>query len=429
MSVAAWLTLALSVPVLLLGEFLVRRVRLLERFSIPAPVAGGLVVALLLLLVRWVCGTEVRMETGVSACGWTWFVCAGAEWRAAPVKNVSQPFLVAFFACIGLNASWTLFRRGSLQILAFLAAAAGLAVVQNLVGAGLAGCMGFPRLLGLMCGSVALTGGHGTVMGFAPEFTAAGVEAAQVVGVSAATFGLVAGGLLGGPLGGALIRAGQLRAEASGGGGARAATDRAPGFLSDVRGALRIGWGGLAHLLLLGVCVKLGAWVSLAIQRTGITFPVYMGAMILGVALRNAADLSPRRWVCAATLDRFASIALGVFLSVAMMSLNLSELGGVAGAMLVILTVQVAVIALYVWLVTFPLMGRDYEAAVMAGGHCGFGLGAMPAAMANMKALAERNGPAPRAFLVVPITGTFLIDLLNATNITVFLNLLKGGAA
>ncbi len=219
MSVAAWLTLALSVPVLLLGEFLVRRVRLLERFSIPAPVAGGLVVALLLLLVRWVCGTEVRMETGVSARGWTWLVCAGAEWRAAPVKNVSQPFLVAFFACIGLNASWTLFRRGSLQILAFLAAAAGLAVVQNLVGAGLAGCMGFPRLLGLMCGSVALTGGHGTVMGFAPEFTAAGVEAAQVVGVSAATFGLVAGGLLGGPLGGALIRAGQLRAEASAEGG------------------------------------------------------------------------------------------------------------------------------------------------------------------------------------------------------------------
>ena len=209
--ITPWAALALTVPVLLAGERLVRRVRPLERFNIPASVAGGLLVALLVLAGNVTGLFDARFVTGVSARWWTWLVCTGPEWAQSPVKNVSQPFLVAFFACVGLNASWTLVKRGSAQVLLFLGLSSVLAVMQNLIGLCLAGCMGVPRALGLICGSVAMTGGHGTVLGFAPEFEAAGLAGASVMGVAAATFGLVAGGLIGAPVGGALIRKRGLR--------------------------------------------------------------------------------------------------------------------------------------------------------------------------------------------------------------------------
>jgi len=179
------------------------------------------------------------------------------------------------------------------------------------------------------------------------------------------------------------------------------------------------------HLLLLLVCLKIGAWISYFIQQTGITFPVYMGAILLGVGVRNLLDAAQLSWVDSEIIDTLASVCLGVFLATALMSLNLAELANTALPMLLILTVQVAVVAVYAGWVVFRLMGRDFEAAVMAGGLCGFGLGATPNAMANMKALVETFGPAPRAFLVVPLVGTFLVDSVNALNITFFLNLLK----
>jgi ESS family glutamate:Na+ symporter len=425
MTISPWLALGMAVPVLLLGEYLVGRVRVLDRFNIPAPVAGGLLVALAVLLGNVTGLCDVRFQTDVTARGWTWLVCTGEEWSGAPAKPVTQPLLVAFFACIGLNASWTLLKRGCLQVLLFLGLAAALAVLQNLIGVGVAAALGLPPLLGLMCGSVALTGGHGTVMVFAPEFQAAGLTAASVTGVAAATFGLVAGGLLGGPVGGALIRKGNLLSlhphEASGGHGGVAKL----GLVADLCALSRHGWRLLAHGAVLLACVKLGAWVSCLIQKTGLTFPVYMGSMLLGVAVRNAVDCAFHGRPRPEIFDGFASVSLGLFLTVAMMSLNLGELVGVAHLMLVILAVQTAALVLFVRVVTFRVMGGDYDAAVMAAGQCGFGLGAMPTAMANMQALTEHHGPAPRAFLVVPITGSFLVDLVNAANITVFINGLK----
>ena len=199
----------------------------------------------------------------------------------------------------------------------------------------------------------------------------------------------------------------------------------ASGILSDLRALAGFGKRFLPHLLLLLACIKAGAWVSYLIQQTNITFPVYMGAIVLGVVVRNGIDLSGGKWIKTEIIDTLASVTLGIFLAIAMMSLNLIELANAAVPMLVILSVQVAVMALYAWFVTFRVMGRDFDAAVMAGGHCGFGLGATPNAVANMKALVESFGPAPRAFLVVPIVGAFLIDLFNATNITVFINLFR----
>jgi len=429
MTVSPWIAVALALPVLLCGEALVRRVRLLNRFNIPAPVVGGLLVALLVLIGNLSGVCELRFETGVVQRWWTWLVCTPSEWAQSPVKNVTQPLLVAFFACIGLNASWALVKRGTLQVAIFLGLALALAVLQNLIGVGLASMLGIPRLLGLMCGSVSMTGGHGTVMGFAQEFEAAGLDGAAVMGVAAATFGLVAGGLIGGPVGGGLIRSRGLRpaadVTADAASDVQEVSDGESGIISDLRRYACYGLSGLYHLLLVLVCVKLGTWVSVIIQGTGITFPVYIGAMFVGVALRNAADVIHPRAVCTERIDTLASILLGFFLSIAMMSLNLIELAGVARAMMIILAAQVVLTAIFARTVTFKVMGGDYDAAVMAAGHCGFGLGAMPNAIANMQAVTRRYGHAPRAFLVVPITGTFLIDLFNATIITAFIHVLK----
>ncbi len=425
MTIPAWLAVALAIPVLLLGEFLVRRIQLLSRFNIPAPVVGGLLISLVVLGGNVAGWFAAKFETGVSAQWWTWLVLTEPEWIKAPSKNVNLPFLVAFFTCIGLNASWSLVRKSSLQVLVFLGIASVLAVVQNLIGVGLAKLLGVSPLLGLVCGSVTMTGGHGTALGFAADLEKAGLANAAVVGVAAATFGLVTGGLIGGPLGGALILKRGLKPNVAAQTHLESGQAGASGIIPDLKALAGFGKSFFVHLLLLLVVIKLGAWVSFAIQQTKITFPVYMGAMLLGVVTRNVLELAGARWVKTEIIDTLASVALGIFLAIAMMSLNLIELANAAVPMLIILAVQVLVMALFAWLITFRVMGRDFDGAVMAGGHCGFGLGATPNAVANMKALVERFGPAPRAFLVLPIVGAFLIDFVNAMNITAFLNLLK----
>ena len=179
------------------------------------------------------------------------------------------------------------------------------------------------------------------------------------------------------------------------------------------------------HLLVLLFCIKAGVWVSFFIRKTGIIFPVYMGAMILGLMLRNVVDFSGQRWIKTEIVDTLSSVSLAIFLVIAMMSINLVDLASAAVPMLVILFAQIVMMALFSLFVTFPLMKRNYDAAVMTAGQIGFSLGATPNAVANMKALVDRFGPSPRAFLVVPIVGGFLIDFLNALNITIFLNLCK----
>ena len=425
MTVSAWYLLAFAIPVLLLGEWVVKRIKLLSRFNIPAPVVSGLLISLLVLAANLSGVSSLNLSTKVDAKWWTWLVTTEIDWAKSPLVNVHQPFLVAFFTCIGLNASWSIARRGSIQLLIFLALATVLAVVQNTIGVLLAKLLGVSPLLGLVCGSVTMTGGHGTALGFASLLEKSGLAGAGVLGVAAATFGLVTGGLIGGPIGGRLIQKNNLKSSASPRTHLEIGSDADSGILKDFRALAGFGKNFLTHLLLLLACIKLGAWMSHFIQETKMTFPVYMGAMLLGVIVRNVIDFTGAGWIKTEIVDTLGSVALGIFLAIAMMSLNLMELSQAAGPMLVILSVQVVIMALFAWFITFKLMGRDFDAAVMAGGHCGFGLGATPNAVANMKSLVENFGPAPRAFLVVPIVGGFLIDFLNAMNITMFINLVK----
>lgn len=423
MTLSPWYLAILAIPVLLVGEATIRRVRWLRYFNIPAPVVGGFAVSLLLLATTASGFWPAHFETIVHARWWTWIVTPEPEWLRAPGKAITLPLLVGFFTCIGLNASWSLARRGSFQVLVFLAAAVVLSVLQNLVGAGLAMLMGEPPLLGLACGSVSLSGGHGTAMGFAADFERAGLEGATVIGMAAATFGLVAGSLLGGPLAGALVRRHGLHSDTAKFVHLERGDSGQPGILQDLAALPRFGRAFGVHLLTLLLCIKAGAWVSTWIQQAGLTFPVYIGAMLVGVLTRNIVDAVAPGVLRTEVIDTIGSVLLGIFLSMAMMSLNLVELANTAAPMLVILLAQVGLIALFAWTITFRIMGKDYEAAVMAGGQCGFGLGATVNAIATMKTIVESFGPAPRSFLVVPIVGSFLLDLCNALNITFFLNI------
>jgi ESS family glutamate:Na+ symporter len=398
----------------------------LARFNIPVPVIGGLVFCLLVLVLNATGVLRFSLGTRVSAGWWTWLTMAEPAWRANPAGNLSLPFLSGFFTCIGLNATWRLVKAGSGALVLFWGLATVLAVVQNLVGVGLAELLNVSPLLGVMCGSVTLTGGHGTALGFAPEFEKAGLLGAPTIGAAAATFGLVAGGLLGGPLATWLIN--RHRIKTSGRGDAQAAD--APesdehSLGTYVRRLAGLGRQLIPLLLILAVTLKIGAWVGYGLQQAGMLFPAYMGAMLTGVVVRNVHDALGLKWLDNEKVDLLGGFFLVIFLAIAMSSLNLIDLASTAGPMLVILVAQVICMGLFAAFITFRLMGRDYDAAMMTAGHCGFGLGSTSNAVANMHCLVARYGASPKAFLIVPTAGALLVDLTNALNITFFLNWLR----
>lgn len=404
---SAWLPVILAIPVLLLGEWLVRRIAFLHRFSIPAPVVGGLFVAVAVLIVNASGAPDVHAAAKVTV----------------PAKALSVPLMVGFFTCIGLNATWDIIRRGSVPLVIFLGVATLLGVVQNAVGAAVAWSIGVNPLMGLVGGSLTMVGGHATALGFAAQLEQGGLHGAGTMGAAAATLGLVLGGLLSGPVGAWLIRRRALKAKSVS--IKSAVLDVEPGgILRELRKLWAMGMTALLHLLVVLVCTQVGGWLSELLQMTKVTFPVHIGSMIVGLALRNALDLGGLRTLRSDVIGTWGAVLLAGFLIFAMMSLNLIELAGAALPMLCILAATLtATILVAVW-VCWPLMGRDYEAAVMAAGLCGFGIGNTANAVASMKSLVEEHGPAPAAFLVVPLVGAMLGDLTNALNITLFLNLL-----
>jgi ESS family glutamate:Na+ symporter len=451
MIISVWFALALAIPVLVLGELLVKRSFLLSRLNIPASVVGGLLVALIILLRNAFGSVALRFETDVDTRWWTWLISAEPEWLANPTDNFTTPFIAVFFACIGLNASWSALRRGGVTTLIFLGLAGLFAVIQNGVGVAMAKALDQPPLLGILCGSISLTGGHVTTIGFATDLEKTGLPHALDISLACATFGIVASGVIGGAVGGMLIRGRHLHSSETPSRHASAMNSASEGWLSDLRGVLVYGRPFLTHvlqsmesgilgdlralfrsgrpllinLLLVLVCVKLGSWINFGIAQLNVRFPVLIGAMLAGLLARGIIDASGVKWLREDILDSISSVALGFFIVIAMMTLNLIELRHTAGPILTILVVQVVVMALFAWLVTFRLTGRDYDAAVIAGGHIGFGLGETPNAVANMKALVEVFGPAPRAFIVVVVGSSFILKLVNALNISCFLKLLQ----
>ena len=386
---------------LLVGYAIRARVRLLARFSIPAPVIGGLLVALAMLVCR--------------------------QWELTPVRfdtTFKQPLMIAFFTGIGFNASASLLKVGGRQIVLFLGLATGLAVVQNLLGIALATAFGLPPLFGVITGSVTLAGGPATGLAFAPLFTAAGVHGAPSVALANAMAGIVFASVIGAPLATMLIERLKLRTPRSlDADGVQPEPSTVPVVITEaIVSADEHAYAALRSFVFIVLAMGIGAWISGGLGALGLTLPSYIGAMLVGALIRNADDrfgwfgLSPR------SIEIIGNAALSLFLVVALMDLHLWDLAGLATPLLVILGAQSIVVMAFCCWPLLRLMGRDYDAAVMASGFVGFMLGTTANAVAVMSSLTERFGPAPRAFLVAPIVGAFLIDFTNAIVITVFLN-------
>jgi glutamate:Na+ symporter, ESS family len=398
-------TAAFAGVVLFVGYGVRQRVGVLDRFNIPAPVVGGFLFAALALGLR---------QSGILAF----------EFDTA----LQTPLMVAFFTTIGLGASFALLRVGGPQVLLFWGIASLLAVLQNGAGVAIAKLLGVNPLLGIISGSMTMTGGHGTGAAFGKLLEEQyAFPGAVTLAMAAATFGLVAGGLLGGPVGTRLIRRNNLEPRPN------ASPPPPPGLqhaaLDEEIDTEPEGRAPTAYTLVKTLTIILVAmWGgSLISEWLGyyITLPAYIGAMLCAALFRNVADLTGILRIEQRTVDDIGTIALALFLSMALMSLKLWELLSLALPMVLILLVQIVIMAAFAIFVTYRFMGRDYDAAVMASGHCGFGLGATPNAVANMTSLVERFGVAPRAFLVLPMVGAFFIDFTNALIITGYINLVR----
>ncbi len=391
-------TVAFAGIVLYAGQGVRRLIPPLARYNIPAPVVGGLLVAIALTVARNAGYTPLTFDT-----------------------TLQSPLMIAFFASIGFAASLSLLRMGGPQVIIFFLASTVLAIVQNAVGALLASLLGLPPLFGVLAGSVTLAGGPATGLAFAPLFEQAGVTGAPAIAIAAAMLGIVSGGLVGGPLGTFLIRRHGLKSQAA----PLPAAVPVDTDASASAGDEDSGRGLLKHVVILLATLWVGNWVSQGFKSLGMTLPGYIGAMLTAAFLRNLDDRT--RWLrlSGRNLEELGGVALSLFITMALMTLELWKLAAVALPLLLLVAVQVVLtVAVCVWPM-FRLMGKDYDSAVMGGGLCGFMLGTTANAVANMEALVQKYGPAPRAFLVVPMVGAFFIDFSNAMLITVCLNLFK----
>lgn len=395
-------TVALAAVVLFIGYGIRRKVPVLDRFNIPAPVIGGFLFAILALGLR---------QFGLFAFDFN--------------TTLQTPLMIAFFTTIGLGASLGLLKRGGPQVLVFWLLASVLAVLQNGVGMSLASLLGVDARLGLIAGSITMTGGHGTGAAFGKLLEEQyQMPGAVALAMAAATFGLVAGGLIGGPLGTRLIKNKNLESSKS---PDERRIREAQAIPLDAEidvepvGEHASAYRSMQMIAVVLVCMALGSVLSTWAAQY-ITLPAYIGAMLVAAIARNVFEMTGIIRIAPRTIDNIGTITLALFLTMALMALRLWELFDLALPLLVILAAQVALMWSFALWITYRVMGRDYDAAIMAGGHCGFGLGATPNAVANMKSLVEKFGAAPRAFLVLPMVGAFFIDFSNSVIITAFLN-------
>jgi len=410
-------TLALSGVLLFVGYGLQRLWPALARLNIPAPVIGGLLASIALLIAH------------------------SRDWPLPQFDTtLQQPLLVAFFTSIGYSASLSLLKVGGPKVLTLLAVVTAFAVLQNLLGIVLAAGFGLPPLFGVLTGSVTLTGGPATGLAFAPLFEEAGITGASSIAIASAMAGIVLGGLAGGPIGTMLIERHRLQGPGPGQQPPRSPAEahapvqaaQADASVPDAEAEIieaadedsaqaRV---VLKTLVVVLAAMWIGAGISTALAMTGVTLPGYIGAMLAAAAIRNLDDYTGWIGLSHRAVDTLGAVALSLFLVMALMTLDLTQLAGLAVPMIVMLFAQLALVSVVCFWPVFQTMGRDYDAAVTTGGFLGFMLGTTANAMAVMRTLVERYGAAPRAFLVAPLVGAFFVDFTNALIITVFLNLL-----
>ena len=380
-------TVGFAIILLLLGRWIKRRVNFFEKFFIPAPVIGGTLFSIILLIGH-------QTET---------FTFSFND----DIKNL---LMIAFFTTVGFSASLKILKKGGVGVALFLLAAVILVVMQDIVGPVLAKALGINPLLGLAAGSIPLTGGHGTSGAFGPELEKLGATGATVVAVASATYGLIAGCLIGGPIARRLMIKNNLKP-----------TESKEGVDNSLLGsATEVTEESLfSAVVYIGIAMGIGALINNMLAKAGIKFPVYLMGMVVAAIIRNILDFNQKQ-LPFTEIGIVGNISLSLFLSMALMSMKLWQLIDLAVPLIVILLAQTVLMAFFAYFITFNIMGRDYDAAVMSTGHCGFGLGATPNAMANMETFTTANGPSVKAFFIIPIVGSLFIDFINAGVIQTF---------
>jgi glutamate:Na+ symporter, ESS family len=389
------LTVVAAILVLLVGRALIDHIGVLRVYSIPEPVVGGLVVALLLTAARAGSGLEATFDL-----------------------RAQSPLLLTFFSTIGLGADLRTLSKGGRKLVLLLGAVVLALLLQNGLGVAVAMALDLHPQMGILGGSATLSGGHGTGAAYGKLFgEVSNLQGSVEVAMACATFGLVLGGILGGPVAEWLIRRHKLApnpvALGELGTGSLGADDRRPLSPESL----------IETILILVTCLGIGGLLAEYVDIPGLTLPTFVWCLFTGIVLRNALGLSGLYRIDGPTVELIGTVCLSLFLAMALMSLRLWELVSLALPILVILAAQSLLVVTLAVAVTFRLMGRDYDAAVIAAGQCGFQLGATPTAIANMQAITTRHGPSPLAFLLVPVIGAFLIDIINALIIQGFLAL------
>ncbi|CEP88753.1 sodium/glutamate symporter [[Clostridium] sordellii] len=397
-------SIAFTTIVLIIGSFIKERVNIFKKYCIPAPVVGGFSFAIISFLLRKSNLLYINFDT--------------------TLQNI---LMTAFFTTVGFTASISILKKGGSKVLKFLVVAVLLVLTQNVVGVLSAKAIGVNSLLGLIAGSVSMTGGHGASGAFGPVIESSGLNGALSISMACATFGLVSGSIIGGPLGKRLIEKYNLSSD-------ECESDRNNNILElSLEGdgtCLGITKGELSEIKLTNsviqivVAMGLGTIISSIFSLLKITIPEYIGAMVIAAIMRNFSDIKGIWKTSEKELSTIGSICLSLFLSMAMCSLKLWELIDLAIPIIILLGVQTIIMILFAYFITFNVMGKDYTAAILAAGHCGFGMGATPNGIANMESITSKYGPSTNAFFILPLVGALFIEFFNSATITTFINLL-----
>ena len=384
-------TLALAVIALMLGARIRKKVNFFERFCIPAPVIGGLVFAII---------SCILYVTGVIELSFD--------------ETLRTVCMVFFFTSVGFQANLKVLKAGGKSLAVFLAFVIILIIGQNAMAVGLAKVLGIDPLIGMCTGSIPMVGGHGTAGAFGPVLEDFGLTGATTVCTAAATFGLIAGSLIGGPIGNSLITKKDLLKTV-------VKEDASMLVEEEEKHERQFNMYAPAVFQII-IAVGIGTIVSWALSKTGMTFPIYIGAMIVAAIMRNVSEYTGKFTVHMGEINDLGGICLSLFLGIAMITLKLWQLAELALPLIILLAAQTVFMIIFARFILFNAMGRDYDAAVISAGTCGFGMGATPNAMANMQAICDKYVPSVKAYLLIPLVGSLFADFINSLVITFFIN-------
>ena len=386
-------TLAAAVLVLLLGSYLRKKINILEKFCIPAPVIGGLLFAIF---------TCVCYTTGIIEFSFD--------------DTLREVCMVFFFTSVGFQANLKVLKSGGKSLLVFLALVITLIFSQNLLAIGLSKVLGLNPLIGMCTGSIPMVGGHGTAGAFGPVLEDFNIKGATTICTAAATFGLITGSLVGGPIGKRLIEKRNLMYNVP--------SEDDSLLVEDEEKHQRHTNMYATAVFQLILAIGLGTIFSYFLTKTGLTFPIYIGAMLAAALMRNITEYSGKGTIHMGEINDLGGISLSLFLGMAMITLKLWELATLALPLVILLAAQTLLRCVFTYFAIFNVMGRDYDAAVLSAGTCGFGMGATPNAMANMQAICDRYVPSVKAYLIIPLIGSLFADFINSLVITFFINIL-----